>query len=153
MFHLNTFDYDSSYVHLVFCLVPPNADPRNPVYCKSGEVSISRLDDVLRSVPVWILHIDVRGFEPAVIAGAEKLLTREVPPKYLMFAVEQGYSKSALGIKVDFATIIDWLIKIGYNLKDKQHEMIKGGNEFLTKLGHDTDYVTGVYEERTWYRL
>lgn len=103
----------------------------------------------MKELPVWILHIDVRGYEPAVIAGAEKLLTRESPPKYLMFSVQHRYSTNAMGNTVDFSDILDWLIKIGYNLKTAQHESIKLGKEYLANLGYDTDYVTAVFEPET----
>nr|XP_054771779.1 uncharacterized protein LOC129279705 [Lytechinus pictus] len=128
--------------------IPPS-DQKSPLYCKNGEISISRLDDVTKELPVWILHIDVRGYEPAVIAGAEKLLSRDSPPKYLMFSVQRQYSTNALGNTLDFSDILDWLIKIGYKLKTAKHESIKVGKEYLAQLGYDTDYVTAVFEPET----
>ncbi|XP_071501692.1 uncharacterized protein [Diadema antillarum] len=162
---LNMFDTDRVLLYNMalgnrtgkVCLVASSSDQSNAkippsgkltsVICNNGKVPIGRLDEVVKQLPVFILHIDVRGFEPAVIAGAERLLSGKSPPKYLMFTVHQGYSKGALGIDKNFAEILDWLRKIGYKLKDSKHNSIDNGRDYLSEIGFNIDYVNGVLDK------
>jgi FkbM family methyltransferase len=44
---------------------------------------MQRLDDVIREA-VWVLKVDVEGFEPAVFSGADALFADGFPPAYIV---------------------------------------------------------------------
>lgn len=110
----------------------------NPDDVQSVEVPITRLDDVdaLRGVEITLIKIDVQGFEPAVLAGAQALLERNPEAKLLLEYYPWGLRSSGSGP----AEFID---------------LLKAEDYIVTTFTDEPDLLlTGVSKahDRNWYR-
>ncbi|XP_038044314.1 uncharacterized protein LOC119719078 [Patiria miniata] len=116
--------------------------------CNSHEdtIKMARLDDVLQEdFIIWTLHIDAQGFEPAVLAGAEWILTGPNPPRYLHVRLGSVYSQEVMEVSRGLVETLAWLKEIGYALKNAANEPIRDLSKFVWSLGHEKSYVFGVY--------
>ncbi|XP_033639831.1 uncharacterized protein LOC117300212 [Asterias rubens] len=116
--------------------------------CASHEnaVQMIRLQDVLKEdTRIWTLHIDAQGFEAAVLAGAEAILTGTNPPQYLHVKLGQPYSKETMSVTRGLVETLGWLKDIGYSLRDTDNEPIRDVSKFVWQLGHESAYVLGIH--------
>ncbi|XP_022087637.1 uncharacterized protein LOC110977649 [Acanthaster planci] len=116
--------------------------------CNSHEntIKMSRLDDVLQDgIRVWAMHIDAQGFEPAVLAGAEEILTSSNPPQYLHVRLGSVYSTEVMEVSRGVVETLAWLKEIGYGLRNAANEPIRDLPKFVWGLGHEESYVFGVF--------
>ena len=109
-------------------------------------MKIARLDDVLDdNIRIWTMHIDAQGFEPAVLAGAEGILTGPNPPQYLHVRLGGVYSTEVMEVSRGVVETLAWLKEIGYGLRNAVNEPIRDLSKFVWSLGHEETYIFGVY--------
>jgi len=110
----------------------------NPDDVQSVEVPITRLDDVeaLRGVEIALIKIDVQGFEPAVLIGAQELLARNPKAKLLLEYYPWGLRSSGSGPEAFI-------------------ELLRAREYVVTTFTDEPDLLlTGVHKvhDRNWYR-
>ncbi|XP_072032987.1 uncharacterized protein [Amphiura filiformis] len=116
--------------------------------CRNDQVTIDKLDRVMKGATIWYLYMDTGGFEPAILTGARSFLTGPEPPKYIHFkASHSGFTKEVMGTKMDLAGTLKWLDQIGYSLRDGSNEPIRSIDEFVMELGHQAEDVIAIYHK------